>query len=662
MTAATTNPEERPVSTVSTSSTPSTAAAPASEAAAAHASQFALLSQRRFAPFFATQFLGAANDNVFKYAFTLLVTYHAAQFTTLAPALAVNLIAGVFILPFLLFSATSGQLADKFDKARLMQLVKLMEVAIMLLGAVGFWWHSFPVLLACTFLMGLHSTLFGPVKYAYLPQVLRGGEIVGGNGLVEMGTFVAILVGTIVAGTLVEAGPNGHLYAAATCVALALAGLATSLAIPAAPSADPRLSIDWNPLRVTWANVQVARRERAVFLSLLGISWLWFFGAVFLTQFPQFARETLGGAPAVATLLLAVFSVGIGLGSLLCEKMSRGQVEIGLVPFGAIGMTVFTVDLYLAVQGLPRAQAQTAAQFLAHAPHWRVLADLFLLSMFAGFYSVPLYALIQTRGEKTHKARIIAANNILNSLFLILAAAMSALVLGPLGGSIPQLFLLTALLNALVAIYIFTLVPEFLLRFLSWLLVSVAYRMDKRGTERIPAEGAALIVANHVSFVDALVLMATSPRPIRFVMDVGIFRIPVMRWLFRQAKAIPIASAKAVPALMERAFERVSAELRDGQLVCIFPEGRITDTGELYPFRPGVMRILERDPVPVVPIALQGLWGSFFSRQGGAAMRRPFRRGLFSRIGVHVGRVLPPDDVEPAALQAEVATLRGDWK
>lgn len=627
-----------------------------------HTSQFALLGQRRFAPFFATQFLGAANDNVFKYAFTLLVTYHAAQYTTLAPALAVNLIAGLFILPFLLFSATSGQLADKHDKARLMQLVKLLEVGIMLLGAWGLYLHSFGVLLACTFLMGLHSTLFGPVKYAYLPQVLKGGEIVGGNGLVEMGTFVAILVGTIAAGTLVEAGPNGHLYAAATCVALALAGLATSLAIPPAAPADARLAIDWNPFRVTWATVRVVRRERAVFLALLGISWLWFFGAVFLTQFPQFAKQTLGGAPAVATLLLAVFSVGIGLGSLMCEKLSRGQVEIGLVPFGAIGMTIFTVDLYFAVRGMPLGDSLGAGAFLAHGAHWRVLADLFLLSMFAGFYSVPLYALIQTRGEATHKARIIAANNILNALFLILAAGMSAAALGPLGFSIPELFLLTALLNALVAIYIFTLVPEFLLRFLSWLLVSVAYRVDKRGTERIPAEGAALLVANHVSFVDALVIMAASPRPIRFVMDVGIFRIPVLSWLFRQAKAIPIASAKSDPALMERAFERVSEELRDGQLVCIFPEGRITDTGELYPFRPGVTRILERDPVPVVPMALQGLWGSFFSRRGGAAMTRPFRRGLFSRIGLKVGTMVAPAVATPESLQGQVADLRGDWK
>ncbi|MFN7777914.1 MAG: MFS transporter [Betaproteobacteria bacterium] len=628
-----------------------------------HPNQFALLSQRRFAPFFGAQFLGAANDNVFKYAFTLLVTYKGAEYSALAPAVAINIIAGLFILPFLLFSATSGQIADRFDKSRVMQSVKVLEVAIMLAGAVGFWLHSFWILAACTFLMGLHSTLFGPVKYAYLPQVLAPGEIVGGNGLVEMGTFVAILLGTLTAGTLIDSGPNGHLYAAATCVALALAGLASSLAIPRTAPSDPELRIDLNPFRVTWDNVRVARGDRAVFLSVIGISWMWFFGAVFLTQFPLFAQKTLGGGPSVATLLLATFAIGVGAGSLACELLSRRQVEIGLVPFGAIGMTVFTADVYFAVQGLPVGSMQTVPQFLAHGAHWRLLVDLALLSAFAGLYSVPLYALIQTRCEPTHKARIIATNNILNAVFMLVAAAFGALVLEGLGWSIPTLFLLLAILNALVAAYIFSLVPEFLLRFVSWLLVGLVYRLKRQHVERIPADGAALLVANHVSFVDALVLMAASPRPIRFVMDLSIFRIPVLSWMFRQAKAIPIASAKQDPAMMERAFERVSEELRDGNLVCIFPEGRLTDTGELYPFRPGVTRILARDPVPVVPIALQGLWGSFFSRiDGGAAMRRPFRRGLFSRIGIHVGEPVPAAQATPETLQARVAELRGDWR
>jgi 1-acyl-sn-glycerol-3-phosphate acyltransferase len=305
---------------------------------------------------------------------------------------------------------------------------------------------------------------------------------------------------------------------------------------------------------------------------------------------------------------------------------------------------------------------QTLGEFLAAAVHWRVLADLALLATFAGFYSVPLYALIQTRSDAAFRSRIIAANNILNSLFLILAAAFGALALGAWDWSIPQLFLATALLNAVVAIYIYSLVPEFLLRFVSWLLVSFVYRVKKQGTGRIPVAGAALIVANHVSFADALVLMAMSPRPIRFVMDHQIFRVPVLSWLFRQVKAIPIAPAKVDAAMMERAFDEVSAALRDGQLVCIFPEGRITDDGELKPFRPGVTRILERDPVPVIPVALQGLWGSFFSRISGAAMTQPFRRGLFSRIGISVGQPVAAAEAAPEVLRERVVVLRGDWK
>ena len=624
-------------------------------------SQFALLKQRRFAPFFLTQFLGAANDNVFKYAFTLLVTYRASEFSSLAPAQSVNLIAGLFIVPFLLFSATSGQLADKFEKAGIMRLVKLLEVAIMLLAAVGFYAQSFYILCACTLLMGLHSTLFGPVKFAYLPERLEPSELVGGNGMVEMGTFVAILLGTMLAGGLINSGPQGHLVSAAVCIALALAGLGASLMIPVATPAAPSLVIDWNPFRVTWDNIKVARREQAVFQSLLGISWLWFFGAVFLTQFPEFAKDTLGGGPAVATLLLAVFSIGIGLGSLLCERLSRHQIEIGLVPFGSLGMSIFTLDLYFAVRGMPFANGQTVAQFVAIKAHWRVLADLFLLALFAGFYSVPLYALIQTRCEPSHRARIIAANNILNALFLILAAGLSVAALSVLHWSIAELFLATAIANIIVAIYIYSLVPEFLLRFLSWILVSVVYRIRRRGEEKIPERGAALIVSNHVSFVDALVLMAISPRPIRFVMDRSIFGTPVLSWLFRQVKAIPIASYKDDPALVEKAFERVSEELRAGSLVCIFPEGRITASGTIQPFRPGVTRILERDPVPVIPVALQGLWGSFFSRKGGPAMTKPLRRGVFSRIGANIGEPVSAALATPEYLQQQVSALRGDW-
>src|SRR4029077_7127536 len=280
-----------------------------------------------------------------------------------------------------------------------------------------------------------------------LPQHLRSSEIVAGNGLVEMGTFAAILLGTLLGGALIDTGEQGHLYSAAPCVALACAGVLTSRSIPSTPPSDPGLKIDWNPLRVTWRNLRIARESRSVFLSLLGISWLWFYGALLLTHFAPFAKVSLGGDPAVANLLAGAFTLGIAVGSLACDRLSRGMVEIGLVPFGSIGMTLFGVDLYFAAQGLPLAQMQTVAQFLAHPRHWRVVVDLFLLSACAGLYSVPLYALIQTRCAPTHRARIIAANNIVNALFMIVAAVYAIVLLDVVKLSVSQLLLSAALLN-----------------------------------------------------------------------------------------------------------------------------------------------------------------------------------------------------------------------
>ena len=624
-------------------------------------SQFALLAERRFLPFFLTQFFGAGNDNVFKFAFTVLATYSAAEWGGLEPKSAGAVIGGVFILPFMLFSATAGQLADKFDKAALIRFVKNLEIAIMLGIAAGFLWQVVPLLYAGVFLMGLHSTLFGPVKYAYLPQHLHESELTGGNGMVEMGTFVAILLGTLIGGALVAVPGNGPHWVAAVSVALALVGRVAAGFVPASPPPDPGLAINWNPLSETLKNLGHAREKRAVFLSLLGISWLWFFGSIFLTTFTGFAKETLGGDQSVVTLLLAVFSIGIGAGSLLCERLSGHKVEIGLVPFGSIGMTVFAVDLWLSCRGATPHELAGLGAFLADRAHWRVMADLFLLAMFAGFYSVPLYALIQSRCDPSHRARIIAANNILNALFMVAASAMAATLLHE-GFSLPQLYLVVGLLNAAVAVYIYTLVPEFLMRFIAWMLIHSVYRLQKAGLDRIPEEGPALIVCNHVSFVDPVVILAASPRPIRFVMDHRIFRIPVLSFVFRSSRAIPIAPAKEDAAMMERAFAEVAAALKEGELVAIFPEGRITDTGELYPFRPGIKRILEADPVSVVPMALRGLWGSFFSRKDGAAMSKPWRFVPFRRIALAVGAAMPAAAATPEVLQSNVLALRGDWR
>ncbi len=629
-------------------------------------SSFTLLKTQRFLPFFLTQLSGAFNDALFKSAFTLLVTFYAAKFGGLSAAMASNLIAGLFILPFLLFSATSGQLSDKFDKTWLMRAVKVFEIVIVSVAAYGFLFEAAWVLYVCVFFMGVHSTIFGPAKYAYLPQHLSNNEVVGGNGLVEMATFVAILAGSIVAGELVHQGASGVWVIALLCLTVAVFGWAASRMMPLSPPmvSLQNVQMNWNPVSETLHNLRIARQDMAVFYAMIGISWLWFFGAIFLTHFAPLAKEMLASNERVVTVMLATFSIGIGVGSVLCEKLSRHQLEIGLVPFGAMGMTVFGVDLYFAIgsfvqAGLPVGE-MGAMDFLAHAGSVRLLIDLFLLSLFSGLYSVPLYTMIQTYAQPTHRARIIAANNILNALFMIVASLL-ALSLTAMGANVAQILGAAAVLNALVAIYIFRLVPTFFLRFFAWVVSGLLYRVRYVNRDVIPRQGAAILVANHVSFVDALLLMAASPRPIRFVMDAQIFKIPVLSWVFRKLNAIPITSAKDDAFLMEQAFLKVAKELEDGQLVCIFPEGRLTPDGEIGQFRQGVSKILALHAAPVVPCALQGLWGSFFSRKYGAAMTRPFVRGFFSKVQVVVGQSITPEQATPSRLEAAVRELRGDW-
>lgn len=621
-----------------------------------HPNQFSLLRQRRFAPFFWTQFLGAGNDNLFKFAFTVMVTYQL-QVAWLPPAMAGLVVGALFILPFVLFSATSGQLADRMEKARLMRAVKTLEIAIMAVAAVGFVTHNVALLLACVAGMGLHSTLFGPVKFAYLPQHLSERELTGGNGVVEMGTFVAILLGNVAGGLLIALPGIGAQVVAVACVAVAVLGRLAAQQVPLSPATDPSLRINWNPFTETWRNLQIARQDIVVFRSLLGISWMWFFGAVFLANFPVFAKDVLHGDEHVASLLLVVFSVGVGIGALLCEVLGKRHVEIGLVPLGAIGMTVFAIDLYLACRGLPPAAPMGVATFVAQPAHWRLMADLLLMSLFTGLYSVPMYALIQLRSLPSHRARIIAANNILNALFMIVSSLAAGALLGA-GFTVPQVFLATGLLNAVVGLYIFLLVPEYLLRFVAFVLSRCIYRFRVQGDEHLPTTGAAIVVCNHVSYVDALLLMAASPRPIRFLMDHRIFRVPVLGWLFKLAKAIPIAPQSEDPAAYAAAFAAADAVLADGDLLGLFPEGAITRDGQLQPFKPGVMKILAQRPVPVVPVALHNLWGSYFSRvEGGQAMVRPLRRGVFSRVALVAGPALPPAQVSPEGLRARVQAL-----
>lgn len=601
-------------------------------------SQLSLLGQRRFAPFFWTQLLGAFNDNLFKQTLVLLVVYHGAQYSKLPAALLTNLAAGLFILPFVLFSALAGQLADKWDKARLIQGVKGAEVTIMGLASWGFFSHDIVVLLASLFLMGCHSAFFGPAKYAVLPQVLAERELVGGNGLLEMGTFLAILLGTLAAGLLVSWSTD-PLVVSGTLTAVAAMGWVASLAIPSLAAPEPGLKLDLNPVRQTWGMFQFAQQTRSVWLSLLGISWFWFFGALLLAQLPALGKDVLRGSEHVVTLMLAVFSLSVALGSMMCEKLSGRGVDIGLVPFGSLGLSLFCADLYFALHAYTQASAPFSPLSVAafvHAPGaLRVLGDLFCIGVFAGLYIVPLYALVQLRTQKSHQSRVMAVNNVLNAVFMVGSAALAALLLAA-GVSVPTLVLVAAVLNGVVALYIYSLVPEFLWRFLGWMLAHTLYRIRIEGREHVPLEGAAVLCPNHVTYADALFLSALSPRPIRFVMDHSIFTLPLAKSLFRAVKAIPIASAKTHPQVMEAAFAEIGKALDNGELVCIFPEGMLTRDGQMNPFRPGLLRVLERNPVPVVPVALAGLWGSVLSRTGWSLSKRAlqWRPWRHVRMGV----------------------------
>lgn len=623
--------------------------------------QFSLLRQRRFAPFFWTQFFGAFNDNVFKTALLTILTYEALTWTSMDINLLNNIIPGLFILPFVVLSATAGQFADKFEKSRLVRYVKVLEIGIMSLAAVGWMTHSLWLLIVAVAGMGAHSTIFGPVKYAYLPQQLRQDELVGGNGIIEMGTFVGILLGEILGAVLVVHKPLGIELVTGGTLAIAIVGWLCSRRIPLTPAAAPALKINWNPFTETVRNLGFSRKNRPVFLAMLANSWFWFYGAIVLAQFPLYAKNYLHGDHSVFVLLLTAFSLGVGAGSLLCERLSGRKVEIGLVPLGAIGLSVFGLDLYLASLEYANTTVVDMSGFVGQPGSWRILFDCVMIGLFGGLYIVPLFAVIQTRCDRQHLSRTIAGMNIMNALFMVVAALVATTLLS-FGLTIPQIFLMTAILNALVALYIFTVVPEYLVRFLAWILIHTIHRVNTVNRDRIPDEGAAVLVCNHVSYVDAIVIMAISPRPIRFVMDHRIFSIPILAWIFKTAKTIPIAPAKENPQLMEKAFDRIAAALEDGDLVCIFPEGKLTSTGEMNTFRGGIKRIVDRTPVPVIPMALRGLWGSMWTRSAGNPFQRSFKRGPLSALQLAVGEPVAPSLVTPEYLQQQVQILRGEWK
>ncbi|MCG9683273.1 MFS transporter [Vibrio sp. Isolate23] len=620
-------------------------------------SQTSLLGQRRFLPYFITQFFGAFNDNIFKNVLLLFVAFAGAGALPISSDLFINLAAGLFILPFFLFSASAGVLADKYEKSWFIRKVKLAEIGIMCLGAIGFITESYIILLILLFLMGTQSAFFGPVKYALLPQQLKPQELVPGNALVETGTFLAILLGTLGAG-LIASAESAKYIAAASVVVFAFFGYLSSRSIPEAPACAPNLKFRWQPIKQTRNTIAIAKSDKTVFQALMAISWFWFLGAAYLTQFPNFTKIYLNGSESAVSFLLALFSVGIAAGSLACDKLSNHRIEIGIVPLGSLGISAFGVLMAMSVPAnLP--EFETFTDFVAYQPLWPVFISLLLLGASGGVFIVPLYALMQQRAKVTERAQVIAALNIYNSLFMVGSAVLGIVCLALIGISIPQLFLLLAVMNLVVAVILFLRVPIFAVRFIVWILTHTMYRVKHKNLHHLPEQGGALIVCNHVSYMDALLLSAVCPRLIRFVMEEDYANLPPLRRFLKRAGVIPISASNR--RSIRTAFSEIEQALSEGHLVCIFPEGRLTDDGEMNDFMRGMDIILKRSPVPVIPMAIKGLWGSFFSRyKGKACSGLPTR--FWSKLEIEAGQPVEPSAANTALMQAKVAKLRGDWK
>lgn len=601
------------------------------------------LTNTRFRGMFWAQFFGALNDNVFKNALVILVLYKGWTIGDLEPEKFAVIAGAIFITPFLLFSAWGGQLADGMDKAKLVKFLKSSELAISLVAVTGLLTHMAPLLLLALFGFASQSAFFGPVKYGILPQLLEPDELLGGNALVETGTSLAILMGTMLGGVL--ASHDARSVAAATLM-IAIAGRMFATAVPSAPApGNPRrkswFKANWQALSLTWQTVPML-------LTVLGISWFWLFGSTCLTLIPLYSRNVLHGNEHVTTLLLAAFSVGIGVGSQACEKLSNGRMELGWVPIGSIGMTVFALDFSLL--RFPPAVERTALDLFQSPQTVRMLLDLTGIAISGGLFIVPLYTFIQKRSADATRSRLLAGNSLWNSAFIILSTVIIFACISH-GIDLPEIFFGLALANILTALLAYRKLPEFTLRLFVVLVCKICYSLRVYGRERVPEEGACVIVANHVTLVDWLFLASGTDRPVRFVMYHAYYNLPMAHYIFRDGGAIPIGSGKSHPEILKQAFESIHEALQNEEMVIIFPEGKLTTDGQVDDFKRGVERILKRDPVPVLPMALKGLWGTRWSRAEGRRFHwRP-------PIDMVVGHMIPPEEATADKLREVVLEL-----
>lgn len=627
--------------------------------------QFALFRTKRFLPLFLTQFFGALNDNLYKNALIILLTFSTIQAPgNLSIPIMVNICAGLFILPFFLFSAFAGVLADIKEKSSMIKILKLFELGIVLIATIGIFISNIYVMWLALFFMGVQSAFFGPLKYSILPQHLSNKELMGGNGLIESGTFIAILIGTIMGGILIIL-ENGKVYVSALLILFAIVGYLGSRKIPLAQSVhkeETKISF-FSSFKTT---LKAGMEIKSVFLSTLAISWFWFLGATLLSQFPLIVKDILQAPPTMVTVLLGLFAIGMAFGSILCEKLSGHKVEHGLVPFGAFGITIFLymfanslAVISLDIKNLIFLGMNNFSDWLNYGMFYYLAISLFLISVFSGFFTVPLYAFIQYRTEEKNRSKTIGSNNIWNAIFMVFSVIF-AISLNKNGVSLVEMMYIVAALNLIVAIYIFTVVPEFMVRFIVWILIRTVYRIDTINNQLLPDIGKGIVVCNHVSFMDALFVFGLCPRPVKFVMYYKIFNIPLFKYLFNAVGAIPIASKNEDEKVFNTAFERIDQYLNEGELVVIFPEGGITQDGKINDFKPGILKVLAKNPVDVYPCAISGLWGSMYSRKNKGILRY-FPKAFFNhKVTFSVGEKINAKDINLINLKEKVLELRGE--
>ena len=617
---------------------------------------FALFTQRRFLPFFGTQLMNALNDNIYKNALILLFTMQALSGDQVQASTLINICAGVLMLPFILFSGYAGQFSDKYDKSVVIRYVKFFEVCIIIVGTVGLYLNNNFILISALFLLGMQTTFLSPIKYSFFPQHLHDDELMRGNGFLEMGYFSAILFGTIL-GTVLMSYEQGSRYVSVAILIVSLLGWLFCLQVPKTKASDPDLKIEWNPFKENWTVLKLIAQNRTIFLSVLALAWFWFFCSVFLAQIPSYTMLYLGGDKQVVSSIFGLFAISIGVGAMLCDRISNKHVEVGLIPFGMIGLTLFLFDFTNRDAIIATEQLPLLPFIKAHGI--RSFVDVSCMGISCGLYLVPLYTLIQKRTPIELCSRVISGSNIVGALFMVLASVY-AIIMVNLGFTIADIFWYTSVATLILTIGVLQAVPEFMIRFFAWILVNTLYRVEREGLDQIPAEGPAIIVCNHVSFLDPVLIVAFSRRPIRFIMWYTYHNIPIIGYIFKKAKTIPIAGTKECPSVKEKALEDAVSALRNGELVGLFPEGTLTQDGELGIFRAGILEILDKEPVPVIPIAVRGLWGSFFSCRHGRVMRHFPRNWFKNKIGLVAGEPIAPETFTLESCKANIRELRGD--